>query len=72
LLLVLNPSGELLRSVDINAEKHQSELRTTELCALAEIQPSHLGVDPHRVNVIGDQVGLPDKLRDPEAMVYVS
>src|ERR1700723_768548 len=70
-LLILNPGIELLWRIDVYTQQHHRVLRTAELSALPEIEPRLLGIHPHCVHMICDQICLSSQLRDPEAVVDV-
>jgi hypothetical protein len=58
LLLVLDPGVKLFRGIDVYTEQHHGVLRATELSALAQVYAGHIGVEPHCVRMVGNQVGL--------------
>src|SRR5687768_4528875 len=66
--LRLHPTCELFRRVRDDAKAHFRVLRPAILGAVTEIRASLLRLDPHPVDAVGDQVGLPRELRDPETM----
>src|SRR5208337_5422521 len=46
-------------------------LNAAILRALSNVSPGFMGVDPHAVGPVGNQVGLPCQHRDPETVVGV-
>src|SRR5262245_64702286 len=54
-----------------DAKAHFRVLRPAILGAVAEICARLLRLDPHSVDAVGDQVGLPRQLRYPETMYDV-
>ncbi len=71
LLLVRDPGGELGRRIGIHADQHLGVLRSAVLRALAQIEPWRLGIDPHGVDPVGNQVHLAGEPRNPEAVIGV-
>src|SRR5262249_34004285 len=66
-----NPTGELFGGMRDDAKAHFRVLRPAILGAIAEIRGRTLPLYPHPVDAVGDQVGLPRELRDPETMYDV-
>src|SRR5271168_5584230 len=71
LLLRADPGRKNLRAIHVNAKQHLGVLRAAILRALAEKEPGAIGGNPSFVGVIGDQVGLPSKLGNPEAVIRI-
>src|SRR6202030_3099690 len=46
-------------------------LRSAILRALAQVEPALLRVDPHRIGVVGNQVGLTSQTGNPEAVICI-
>src|SRR5262249_5402306 len=62
------PAGELIGGMRDNANAHFRVLRPAILSAVAEVRAHLLRLDPHPVDAVRDQIGLPRELRDPETM----
>ena len=71
LLLLLNPSAELFRRIDINAQKHLGMLDAAILSALAKINSGLLRIDPGVIRVVRNQVRLPGQARHPKTVVGI-
>src|SRR2546422_2087550 len=69
--LLFNPAIELLARLHVDAEKHLGVLRSTILCALAQVEPGLLRVKPHAIGVVGNQVGLTCQAGNPEAVICI-
>src|ERR1035438_3073883 len=72
LALPLNPAIEVSTWLNVDAQQHLGVLRPAILSALAQINSRLLGIDPHAVRMIRNQIGLAGKARDPEAVVCIS
>ena len=70
-LLRRDPRGKLRGSVGVNANQHLGVLRSAVLRALAEIEAGVCRIDPHGVDLIGNQIHLAGQSRNPEAMVDI-
>ena len=70
-LLFLHPSVKLFRRIYVNAQKHLGVLRPAVLRALPEIKSSLLGIDPHVIHAVRNQVRLPRETWHPEAVIGV-
>jgi hypothetical protein len=46
-------------------------LHTAVLCALAHIHSNFMGIDPHLVNAIRNQIRLSRKARNPKTVILV-
>ena len=64
----LDPAIEILARVHVDAQQHLRVLGPAVLRALPEVQPRLLGVDPHLVHAVRDEVRLARQTRDPEAV----
>src|SRR5260370_451665 len=71
LILVRYPSSELIGRIDVNTEQHFGVFYSAKLRALAEIGPRLQWIDPHFVDMVGDEVCLSTELRNPEAMIDI-
>src|SRR6202171_1335579 len=71
LTLLFNPAVELITGLHIDAEKHLGMLCSTILSALTQVESVLLRVKPHRIGVVGNQVGLTGQTRNPEAVVCI-
>ena len=66
-----DPALEVLGRIDDDSQKHLRVLRPAELGALPQVHPGQPGIDPRRVDLVRDQVGLPRETGDPEAVRHV-
>ena len=71
LLLLLNPTLEILLRLYVHTQQHLGVLGSAILGALAEVESRFVRVDPHIIGVIGDQVGLTREARNPEAVIGI-
>src|SRR5215471_17706911 len=62
------PAGELFGGMSDDSNAHFRVLRPAIFGAVAEICARLLRLDPHTVDAVRDQVGLPCELRNPETM----
>src|SRR5262250_690589 len=72
LLLLVYPSLEVSRAIDVHAQEHLRVLGSAVLRALPEKQAGLVGIQPSLVRVIRNQIRLSGKLRHPEAVIGVS
>lgn len=68
LALTVCPRGQVVRRFRNEHEGHLGMLRAAELRALSPVHPGPVGLDGEGVDLAGDQVELPVKLRHPETV----
>src|SRR5215475_9871197 len=66
-----HPTGELFRGIRDNTNEHLRVLRPAIFGAVAAVYASLLWLDPHPVDAVRDQIGLPREFRGPETMYDV-
>src|SRR5215471_15569248 len=71
LLLLACPSLEVLRAINVHAQKHLCVLCPAVLRTLPEKQARVVGIEPRLVRVIRNQVCLSCELWHPEAVIRV-
>ena len=71
LFLRVDPLLELLGGIDINTKKHFGVLHAAILCALANVHAGLVRIDPNGINAIGNEIGFPGELGNPETMVGI-
>ena len=71
LLFLLHPCGKLLRRIDVDTQQHLRVLHAAELRALSFIKTWRMGIDPHFVDAVRQQVDFAGKPRNPERMDHI-
>ena len=71
LLLLLNPTIELVARLHIDAEKHLGVLGSAILRALPQENTGLVRVNPRAIDMVGNQVGLAGKSGNPEAVIRI-
>ena len=66
-----NPLGEIRRRVHVNADQHLGVCRAAILRALAQIEARFVRIDPHDIDLVGNQIHLAGQIRHPEAVIDV-
>src|SRR5579863_746305 len=69
--LFANPLLELIWRVDVNTEKHLRVLGAAILSTLAEKNAGFIGIDPHVVDAVWNQVRLSRQTWDPKTVVRI-
>jgi hypothetical protein len=70
-MLICHPCCKLSRSICIDTREHLGVLCPAILRALPEVEADSLRIDPHGIHFVGNEVHLPSKPGNPEAMVCV-
>src|SRR5579875_3852904 len=71
LRLLSAPGFECLRWVCDDEETHMCMLRAAIFPALSAVTPDGIGLDPHRIGLSRDDVGLAGERRHPETVDHI-
>ena|ERR1700674_3259636 len=71
LALLLNPPSELILRLNINTQQHLGVLGPAILGALTEVDTRLMGINPHAVRMVGNQVSFACQTRNPEAVIRI-
>src|ERR1700729_1098864 len=71
LALLLNPAIKLILRLNVDAQQHLGVLRPAILGALTQIHTRVMGINPHTVRVVRNQIGLACQTRYPEAVIRI-
>src|ERR1700681_3203561 len=71
LALLLNPTIEVSTRLHVDPQQHFGVLCPAILGALTEVDARLMGINPHAVRVVGNQVSFARQTRNPEAVIRI-